>query len=225
MFSGGIDYLTLLFDIRDIRPEELPYLGLLKSVLGYVDTADYRYADLANEINIHTGGIGSSVGIYPCYGKEDGAGDSLKFVYEVRTKVLSDRLPEAMRLIRGILLTSDVSDEKRLYEIVAQQKSRLETALSSSGHSVASTRALSYLSRAAYYQDAVSGIGCFRMLEEYEAHFEEKKAELASKLAGMMRRIFTADRLLVSITCEEKDYAAVRDEVLALRRREGTRSA
>ena len=218
MFSGGIDYLTLLFDIRDIRPEELPYLGLLKSVLGYVDTADYRYADLANEINIHTGGIGSSVGIYPCYGKEDGAGDSLKFVYEVRTKVLSDRLPEAMRLIRGILLTSDVSDEKRLYEIVAQQKSRLETALSSSGHSVASTRALSYLSRAAYYQDAVSGIGCFRMLEEYEAHFEEKKAELASKLAGMMRRIFTADRLLVSITCEEKDYAAVRDEVLALRR-------
>lgn len=213
MFAGGIDYLTLQFDIRDMEIRDLPFLGILRSVLGYVDTERYSYADLANEINIHTGGISSSIGIYPVI---DGK-DELEVKYEVRTKVLSDKLPDAMRLIREILLTSDISNEKRLYEILAQLKSRLQAGLSSAGHSVASTRAMSYFSRAACYQDAAGGIACYQVIADYEMHFEEKKTELIGRLTGLVRRIFTADRLLVSITCEQKDFNAVKQEINALK--------
>lgn len=214
MYAGGIDYLTLLFDIRDIAPEELPYLGILKSVLGYVNTEHHTYAELANEINIHTGGIGSGIGIYPNVKEKD----ELELKYEVRVRVLAEKLPDAMRLIREILLTSEISDEKRLYEILAQLKSRLQVGLSSSGHSVAYTRALSYFSRAAYCQDATAGIAGYRMVSDYEAHFEEKKGELIEKLTGLVHKIFTAERMLVSITCEEKHLAAVKQEVLKLKR-------
>lgn len=217
MFSGGIDYLTLLFDIKDVALEELPYLGILKAVLGYVNTESYSYAELANEINMHTGGIGSSVGIYPTVHPEDANVDEMKVMYEVRTKVLTDKLSDAIHLIREILLTSEISDEKRLYEIIAQLKSRLQTALSSAGHSAASTRAMSYFSRAARYQDAIGGIGCFAVIEDYEANFAEKKEELIAKLNGLVKRIFTADRMMVSITCETKDYPAVEKEILALK--------
>ena len=65
MFSNGIAYLRFLFDIRDFAVEDIPYVGLLKYVLGYVDTEHYGYAELSNEINIHTGGIGCSFGVYP----------------------------------------------------------------------------------------------------------------------------------------------------------------
>lgn len=143
MDTNGIDYLTYLFDVCDILPEDLPYLGILKAVLGYVDTDNHSYAALANEINMYTGGIGSSIGIYPNVKKQGEIG----LYYEVRTKVLASRLPDAMRLIKEILLTSHLSDEKRLYEILAQLKSRLQAGLSASGHSVAYTRALSYFRR------------------------------------------------------------------------------
>ncbi len=216
MFAGGIDYLTLLFDIKDVQPEELPYLGILKAVLGYVDTESYSYAELANEINIHTGVIGSGIGVYPVVGtaaKASADGGDMEVKYEVRTKVLADKLPDAMRLIGEILLTSKISDEKRLYEILAQLKSRLQVGLSSSGHSAASTRAMSYFSRAAYYQDATSGIACFHVIEDYEAHFDEKKDELIGKLTSLVQRIFVKERLMVSITCERKDFAAVETEI------------
>lgn len=214
MFSGGIDYLNLMFDIRDIRPEELPYLGILKAVLGYVNTENYGYADLANEINIHTGGIGSSIGIYPVVGENAAPeAEEIEFKYEIRTKVLADKLPDALRLIREILMTSKICEEKRLYEILAQLKSRLQTALSSAGHSVASIRAMSYFSRSAYYQDATGGIACFRVIADYETNFGKKKEELIEKLTGLLRRIFTAERLMVSITCEEKDFALVKAEI------------
>ena len=37
--------------------EKVHYLGLLKSVLGYVDTKNYTYGQLFNETNARTGGI------------------------------------------------------------------------------------------------------------------------------------------------------------------------
>ena len=82
MYTNGIDYLTFLFDIRDWKTEELAYLGVLKNVLGYVDTAQHDYAALANEINQKTGGVGSSVGIYPMSRDRDRLG----LFFEVRVK-------------------------------------------------------------------------------------------------------------------------------------------
>ena len=213
MYANGIDYLTFLFDIRDWKPEELAYLGILKNVLGYVDTEQHDYAALANEINQKTGGIGSSIGIYPHVKERDAIG----LFYEVRVKTLAEGLADAMRLTKEMLLTSKLTDEKRLYEILGELKSRLALAVSSYGHIVASTRATSYFSRAGYYQDALGGIAGYRVIADYEEHFEEKKAELIEKLQEMVRRIFTRDRLMVSVTCEEKDFADVAHAVEELR--------
>lgn len=213
MYAGGIDYLTLLFDIGDITAEELPYVGILKAVLGYVDTENYSYAELANEINIHTGGIGSSIGIYPNVKRAEEVG----LYYEVRTKVLADKLDDAMKLVREILLTSRISDEKRLQEILSQTKSRMQAGLSSAGHTVSYTRALSYFSRAAYAQDATSGIACYRVAADYEEHFAEKKGELIYILTGLVKKIFTPERMTVSITCEEQHLAAVKEAVAGLK--------
>ncbi|MGN0141781.1 MAG: insulinase family protein [Roseburia sp.] len=209
MFSNGIDYFTLLFDVKELPVEYLPYMGLLKVVLGYVDTENYSYADLANEINIRTGGIGSSIGIYPDVNSADG----LELKFEVHAKVLADKLPEAFALIKEILLTSRISDEKRLQEIVAQAKSRLQAGLSSAGHSVASTRSMSYFSRAAYCQDATGGIGCYRMITDYEEHFAEKKQELIDRLTALTDWIFTPEHMMVSMTCEQKDFAPLAAEL------------
>ena len=56
LYTNGIGYLTLLFDEKGTGGAD-PYMGILKSVLGYVDTENYSYADLFNEINANSGGI------------------------------------------------------------------------------------------------------------------------------------------------------------------------
>ena len=206
MYANGIDYLSFMFDVKDIAPEDLPYLGILKAVLGYVDTDSYSYGELANEINIHTGGVGTGIGIYPSVKDPD----RIELMYEVKTKVLAGKLSDSMRLVEEILLTSKLSDEKRLYEILAQTKTRLQAGLSSSGHYAASMRAMSYFSRTAYYQDATSGIAYYRVVADYESNFEEKRETLIHKLQELMQHIFIPERLMVSITCEKEDFEAVK---------------
>lgn len=210
MFSNGIAYLQFFFDIRDFALEELPYVGLLKSVLGFVDTEHYGYAELANEINIHTGGIISSFGVYPNVKGEE----HLQAAFEVRVKALTEELPEAAKLLGEMIKNSKISDEKRLQEILGQLKSRMQMAMSSSGHSVAAMRSMSYFSRAAYYQDATAGIAFYEVLADLEEHFEERKGALIAKLEGLVERIFTPERMMVSLVCEEKDYRAAEQEIL-----------
>lgn len=203
IFSNGILYLSMLFDIRTVAQEDLPYLGILKTVLGYMDTEHYTYGDLADEINLETGGMSASISVYPSV--VDDTAYEAKF--EVRTKVLYDKLPKALSLLEEILCHTKISDEKRLLEILSEVKSRLKMSLSSSGNSVSAIRAMSYFSETSLYNDMTMGIDFYRVVADYEEHFSEKKDELTAKLKEMAGAVFTRDGLLLSVTCEEDGYS------------------
>ena len=111
--------------------------------------------------------------------------DDYQVKFEVRTKALYDKLPEAAALMKEMLFTSNIDDEKRLYEIVAELKSRLQVSISSAGHSVASTRAMTYFSRAAAYKDTIT---FYETLCDLEAHFDERKEALTAKLKEMVAK-------------------------------------
>ena len=209
MYTGGISYLSLLFDLADIPEEDVPYLGLIKAILGYVDTEHYTYGALANEIYLVTGGIASSITVYQSL-REYGEFDAK---FEIRSKFLPEKTGEAFALIREIITTSSLEDEKRLYEIVAQVKSRLQMSLSSAGHSVSAIRAMSYFSKSAKYNDMTGGIALYRLVAEIEENFDEKKAGFVAKIKEMMAKIFRSENLMVSITAEEEGIRPIRQEL------------
>ncbi len=202
VFTNGIAYIRLLFDVSSIPTELIPYLSLLSMVLGYVKTENYSYLELSNEVNIHTGGIFTDVKSYSF--KNDTKG--YYPVFEFASKVMYDELPEAFRLIEEMLYRTVFDDTKRLREIIDEMKSRMQMRFNSSGHSVAVDRAISYYSVHGLFKETVSGISFYKFLEEITAKFTEKKDDIIAKLKALMQMIFTRDKLLVSITADNKGY-------------------
>lgn len=196
LFTNGISYLTLLFDMKNVPEHLIPYTGILKAVLGYVDTKNYGYNDLFNEINVNSGGISSSVATYSDAEEKD----RYLAEYEIRAKVLDEKIEFAFQMIEEILFTSNLEDEKRLYEIIAMLKSRVQMSLISSGHSTAAVRAMSYFSSTSYFSELTSGISFYRILEELEGDFEKKKTELIANLKALMVHIFRASNLMLDFT-------------------------
>lgn len=200
--ANGIDYMTLMFEAGDIAAEDIPLLGLLRSVLGYVNTEHYTYSELANEINIYTGGISGGVGLYPDVNDPE----KMAVKYEISIKVLEEHLQKGMELVNEILLTSCLEDEKRLNEIIAQIKSRLQLSLSGSGHTVAALRALSHTSPYAYYQDEVRGIGFYQRVAALEEQMKQEPKAIIQKLRELTGHIFAQNKLLVSFTGDQNAY-------------------
>ncbi len=202
MYSNGINYISLLFDLSDIKEEWVPYLGLLKAVLADMDTEEYSYNDLSNEIYLHTGGI--SVNLIVCEDTKDP--DTLVRKYEVAVKALYRETKTAVELLRSILCTTKLDDDKRLYEVIAQAKSRMEMQFMQAGHAVSALRAMSYFSKAADFNDLAGGIGLYRLLADAESNFEQKKEEIKAVLKQLFAAIFRPEKLIIGITGDEEGY-------------------
>lgn len=201
--SNGIDYISFLFDAGDFAQSELGYLGFFTNALGLVSTEKYSYTDLANATNIYTGGISTGTASHPDIKDRN----NFVFKFEVKLKVLEKNLDKALELMEQMLLSSDFTDTKRLGELVAQIKARLQANLSSSGHLVAAMRSMSSFSRYALYQDELKGIAFYRSICRIEKELSESPKSVSDKLAAIARKLFARNRMLISFTGNNEAYA------------------
>ena len=200
--SNGIDYISFLFDAGDFAQSELGYLGFFTNALGLVSTEKYSYTDLANATNIYTGGISTGTASHPDIKDRN----NFVFKFEVKLKVLEKNLDKALELMEQMLLSSDFTDTKRLSELVAQIKARLQANLSSSGHLVAAMRSMSSFSRYALYQDELKGIAFYRSICRIEKELSESPKSVSDKLAAIAKKLFARNRMLISFTGNNEAY-------------------
>ena len=200
--SNGIDYISFLFDAGDFAQSELGYLGFFTNALGLVSTEKYSYTDLANATNIYTGGISTGTASHPDIKDRN----NFVFKFEVKLKVLEKNLDKALELMEQMLLSSDFTDTKRLGELVAQIKARLQANLSSSGHLVAAMRSMSSFSRYALYQDELKGVAFYRSICRIEKELSESPKSVSDKLAAIAQKLFARNRMLISFTGNNEAY-------------------
>lgn len=200
--SNGIDYISFLFDAGDFAQSELGYLGFFTNALGLVSTEKYSYTDLANATNIYTGGISTGTASHPDIKDRN----NFVFKFEVKLKVLEKNLDKALELMEQMLLTSDFTDTKRLGELVAQIKARLQANFSSSGHLVAAMRSMSSFSRYALYQDELKGVAFYRSICRIEKELSESPKSVSDKLAAIAKKLFARNRMLISFTGNNEAY-------------------
>ena len=200
--SNGIDYISFLFDAGDFAQSELGYLGFFTNALGLVSTEKYSYTDLANATNIYTGGISTGTASHTDIKDRN----NFVFKFEVKLKVLEKNLDKALELMEQMLLSSDFTDTKRLGELVAQIKARLQANLSSSGHLVAAMRSMSSFSRYALYQDELKGVAFYRSICRIEKELSESPKNVSDKLAAIAKKLFARNRMLISFTGNNEAY-------------------
>ena len=212
MFTSGIAYIKLLFDMNVIPKEDLPYASLLKSVLGYVDTENFTYRDLTSEIHLNSGGLDFYVSSWEDL-NEKGA---FKGAFTAGIKVLYEKVGFAFDIIKEILTASKLDDEKRLGEILDEMRSRSRMRLEGASHSAAVARACSYFSPVRAFDDMTGGIEYFHFLEKTaDAYSKDEKfrKELVRKLKETAEKLFAADNLMVGYTADEEGYKALPEEL------------
>jgi Zn-dependent M16 (insulinase) family peptidase len=217
VYTNKIAYVRLLFNIKQIPKELLPYTSLLSLMLGYVDTNNHTYLDLSNEINIHTGGIITNVRSFSVKDTNSAlqSWDNYYPVFEFSSKVLYDKLTEGFRLIDEIIHQTKLNDKKRLKEIVDEMKSKLQMNFNSSGHSVAIDRAMSYYSAHGLFKEITTGIEFYKFMEDLSDNYQAKADQAIANMQELLAMIFTKENLTVSITADEEGYARFEEKLPA----------
>jgi len=112
-----------------------------------------------------------------------------------------------------ILMRSKLYDEKRLKEIFAMQKSRMQMHFQSSGHTTAALRAMSYISPLSKFKDITSGIEYYEVLKNVEEHFGEEKDKVIQNLQFLAKMLFRPENMMVSYTAAREGLQGLEELV------------
>lgn len=218
IFTNGISYINLNFDITDIDYEKYPAISLLTEIFKYVDTENYSYNELANEINLHTGGIGFNTSVTNRKEK-----DKYYVHFLVNAKMLDNKVDKAMELIEEILFTSKLDDRKRLREIVAETRSNLKNVLVSSGHITAAGRALSYISPIGVVKELTESIDYYKYLAKLDDNFDNEYNNLIEDLNSVLGEVLRRGGLTVSYTSDKDPNEVLTEPVSRLSKKLSSR--
>ncbi|MCR4740105.1 MAG: insulinase family protein [Lachnospiraceae bacterium] len=205
IFTNGVGYLTVLFDIKDVGTGDLKYVGMLKSVLGLMSTEHFTYNELFNEIFEKSGGIIPSTMTY--FYADNSGRYTTAFSFEA--KVFENSLKFAFDMIKEMIKTTKLEDEKRLKELTGIIKSRMQASMISSGHSLAAHRALSGISAAAAQSEHMSGVNFYRYIEKLDSSFDEIKEDLITGMRRVMNIIFRKENMFVDYTVTDPDHSDI----------------
>lgn len=208
IFTNGISYLSFNFDITDMDMDKLPVVALLTDIFKYVDTKNYSYNELANEINMHTGGIGFSTTVTNRKEK-----DSYIAQFIVNAKMLDEKVDKGIELISEILFTSTLDDKKRLREIIAESRANLKNDLVSAGHITAAGRAVSYISPIGVVKELTEGVDYYNYLCTLDDDFENRYEGLVGDLNTVLGEILWRDGLEISYTSDKEPVETLTEPV------------
>lgn len=207
--TNKIGYLKLLFNVKVLPKELLPYAKLLSDVIGKIGTKNYSYGSLANAIGIHSGAIFFNVTSYV----KSGNPKDFSAVFMVKAKALMDKLDKTTELIGEILENTLFDDKERVLQNLREIKSYYEMSMFSSGHIVAAKRMMSYFSPKGSFDEIIDGIGYYKFLCDIEKNFESKWDEVKKNLEKTREELFNKSNLTVSFTSDKEDYDSVKNPI------------
>ncbi len=186
--SRGITYTSLLFDISDFDEKELSLASLITELMKNVSTDKSDAISLQNKIKTELGSLS--------FGSIVATKDGRVTPYiQIGISCLDSKRDSAAELFEEVALHSQFTDKSVIEIIVKQIKAQSAEAIAASGHSVAFSRAASYVSAEAAVSEYTDGLENYLWIKELDRSFESRFDELSADLAKTAAKIFTKARL------------------------------
>jgi Zn-dependent M16 (insulinase) family peptidase len=210
LFTNGIVYLDLGFDLYALPPDLLPLTGVFGRALLETGTETEDYVRLAQRIGKSTGGIRSETTAATVFGSKR----SVARLF-LRGKATIAQASELLNILKDILLTTKFDNKERFKQIVLEEKGALETMLVPRGHVFTNQRLKAQFTEAGWMQDQMSGLGYLFALRELEKEIETQWPSVLAKLERMRAALINRKALLCNVTLDAANWALFKPQLEA----------
>ncbi|KAA0285185.1 MAG: peptidase M16 [Chloroflexi bacterium] len=205
IFTNGILYLDLAFDLRAMPKDMLPLTEVFARALFEMGTETEDYVKLSQRIGKSTGGIhGTSVSLTNLPTKEAQAH------LMIRGKSTVSQSQEMLSILRDVLLTVKLDNKERLKQIVLEEKSGVESALAPAGHRFANMRLRSQFGGTGWINDQTRGVGYLFALRELANDIDKNWKKVLEKMEAMRESLINCKTMIANVTLDEMNWKTVR---------------
>ncbi|MEM7131794.1 MAG: insulinase family protein [Chloroflexota bacterium] len=206
LFTSGIVYLDLAFDMRGVPQELLPYFSIFGRLLTEMGTHNQDYVQLLNRIGAHTGGIYAYDMIRPLSPSSTNGKADYGAWFIVRGKSTLDESGELFNILREILLELKLDDRTRLSQIVLKAKAQAESSLIPGGHGVVGTRLHSQLHQTGWISEQIDGVTNLFFLRNLASRIENDWSSVHQELEQIRKTLINREALVCNVTLDEDGW-------------------
>ena len=201
IFTNGIVYLNLGFDLRAMPQEYLPLIDVFGRALREIGTETQNYVQLLQRIGKTTGGIhAASTSLTTLKSRESRA------LLMVSGKSTVSQSGEIMDILKDVLLTTKFDNRERLKQIVLEEKAELESALAPGGTRFVNMRLRAQFGGAGWINDQTKGIGYLFALRELAHDIDRNWKKVLQKFEAMRAALINSNSLLVNVTLDSENW-------------------
>ena len=211
LFTNGIAYIDLAFDIAHVPEELQPYLPLLGKFMAGMGAAGLSYEEMAKRISLKMGGLGYDLATGF---SADARTNWQKMIFSF--KALYRNLPDAISTVTDIIFAGDLSAETRMRDLISERKNNLQSAIVPSGHIFARMAAGASLTLPAYRDEQWHGRTQLKFVQNKANSFESIKENLREKLQELKEILFNKNHLTINLTAEEQGLTIAEENITAL---------
>ena len=197
IFSNGVNYLVLSFDLQGLPQHLWQYLPRYTDAIGKLGAGKMNYEQMAQCRAAATGGIGCLLNF------SEHALDPNRPVWNMqfRLKALDNKIENALDVLRDLVFDVNPRDKERLYDVLSQAVVGYQNMIHGySGPSIANHHAARGLSPRGYLKEIVFGLPQFRASEMLLNRFDESYEELTDAIEAIREFLLVQDRVTVSFT-------------------------
>ena len=204
LFTNGIMYVDLSFDLRPVPQDLLPYLPLFGRALLEIGTEKQDFVRLSQRIGARTGGIWTHSFVSAQLGDPSAVGR-----FFIRGKAMVDQIGDMLDIMQEILLTVKLDNPERLLQMALEEKAAEESQIVPGGSAVVALRLRSRMDEAAWVSEQMEGITYLFFLRQLVEQIETDWSGVLAKLEQLRQILVNGNTLLCNATFPVADRAAL----------------
>ncbi|MDD4663652.1 MAG: insulinase family protein [Caldisericia bacterium] len=210
--TNDIAYLKILFPASGLKLYQLPYMSLMKNLLGEIDTKKHTYDRLSQEIDRVTGGMKFKTDVITQ------VEDDMLFTpyFTMQTKFFFRNTDSALSLVDEIISSTIWNQPKRIRELLQQFCSRFEMNIFDWGDYFTKKRVAQNFSPAGYIQEQLEGISYYQWAKDWLSRFDRDFDQLTQELEKVRVLLLSQVDRVVSITAEPIQIPSLNKKIQTL---------
>jgi Zn-dependent M16 (insulinase) family peptidase len=208
LFTSGIAYVDLGFNLHALPQRTLPYLPLFGRAFLEMGTETEDFVALSQRISRKTGGIRPAFLTSSVKGSEQAAA----WLY-LRGKAMMRQTGDLLAVLRDVLLTLRLDNKERFRQMVFEAKARLEERLVPLGHHFVDLRLRAPYSEADWMVEQLQGISQLYFIRSLSKAVEDDWPRVLADLEEIRQTLVNRNALLFNITLDGKGWTALQPQV------------
>lgn len=208
LFTNGIAYLDVGFDLHRLPQELLPYVSLFGQALLKIGTETEDFVKLSQRIGRKTGGIWTSS--FTSALKDSAESTAWLFL---RGKATMDQVDDLLALLRDMLLTVKLDNQERFKQMVLEAKARKEAGLIPGGHGVIDTRLRAHFNEADWVDEQMSGVTYLFFLRDLAKQVDVAWPSVLEKLEMVRRTLISRPAMVSNVTLDQDNWQQFRPKL------------